>query len=724
MRPRLKQLKQMSQMVFGRSDTTRWLFLTPGQRKQWNKVGDGSASSVVSAPLLWIGRNFPEAPPALWQKTGDSGEEERVIGKGEHGGDHPMLELLERPNEYYAGSVFWMATVMDWHLSGNGYWIKLRDRGGRPRELWWIPSGLMTPIGDERTFIDHYEYRIGTEKVNLPPSEVVHFRYGLDREDPRKGRSPLSALLQEVFTDQEAAEFTAALLGNMGVPGVVVSPAATGITPSPGDVDATKEYLKGGFTGDRRGEPLVMSGPTRVEQFGFNPQQMQLREARRIPEERVSAVLGVPAIVAGLGAGLDRSTFSNFAEAREAAYQDNIIPGQRLVSEDVRFQLLPDFEPDDYWGYRFGFDLSGVRVLQEDRNDLVKRLDVGIRGGWIQVAEGRRAVELEVSDADEIYLRPLAVVEVPAGEAGLSPMSQLSPGQTEEPASPPSSGDEPPADQPPEQTSGRKGKKKGSVKATSQQRALVTAFYRNHMAFSIAFARELEKDFNEMGDACATAYLRMHPTSFTSGTNGHSGNKTPVTAETLARMIVATLLASFDDKLKKRFQNNAKRILDETVSTIGDIMNLDAGVSDVTQRRILDNAGKRLGLVDIEQTTRNVIFQAINEGNQQGLNPRDIARSIREDVPSGRFVNAGPSYRSQLISRTETNWAMNTSAIESYREADEVGACIAFDGGDDPECAERNGQEYSFDEAQTELENEHPNGTLTFAPVVNQAVPA
>jgi hypothetical protein len=35
-----------------------------------------------------------------------------------------------------------------------------------------------------------------------------------------------------------------------------------------------------------------------------------------------------------------------------------------------------------------------------------------------RVAEGRRALDLDVDDADEIYLRPLNVIEVPVGEAG------------------------------------------------------------------------------------------------------------------------------------------------------------------------------------------------------------------------------------------------------------------------------------------------------------------
>lgn len=728
MRPRIEKLvnsvKAMTQMTFARQDgNVQWLFLSPGQRKYWRKVGNGSNTSVVAAPLLWIGRNFPEAPPALWQKMPDSGEEELVTGKGEQGGDHLMLELLERPNQYYAGAVFWMATVMDWHLSGNGYWIKVRDRGGRPIELWWTPSGMIEPKGDEKTFIDHYEYRVGGETIELDPENIVHFRYGIDPENPRKGKSPLSALLQEVFTDAEAADFTAALLSNMGVPGLVISPANKDSSPSLADVEATKEYLHESHTGERRGEPLVMSGPTSVTQFGFNPQQLQLREARRIPEERVSAVLGVPAIVAGLGAGLDRSTFANYAEAREAAYQDNIIPAQRLLAEDVRFQLLPDFQPDDYRSFRFGFDLSGVRVLQEDRTDLVSRMDVGVKGGWVRVSEARRVLDLEVDDSDEIYLRPVAVVEIPAGEAVPQPVPQLSPGSPAGPALPPGTEETPDQVEPGQEPPTSQRKQKRTVHRPNRlQSRLAHALNRDRYVLSQAFAGELETSFISLGISCAETYMHMTNPAQAHLAHRSNGSTKIISPETLAQMIVTTLSASFSDVLRKQYEKHVLRVLEQTIKTIEDVAQFGMGVTDQMQASILESAGKRIGLIDIEQVTKDTIFHAIDEGNTLGHNPRDIARTIREEVPAGRFINAGPAYRAQLISRTETNWAMNTSAISAYRESDQVSMCLAMDGSDDPECAARDGQEYTFDEAEVELSEEHPNGTLTFAPIVSDSI--
>lgn len=384
----------------------------------WLKeVGDGTSSSTVMAPVLWIARTFPEAPPSLWRQL-ENGQEQQERS-------HPMLRLLQRPNGFYTGPVLWMATLTDWTVDGNAYWLKIRDGVGVVRELWWVPHWLIDPVSDDddpSVFVKAYEYRPGwADRIYLPPRDVVHFRNGLDSDDPRKGYSPLKSVLREVFTDDEAAAFTASLLRNMGIPGLIVSPQ-NGVQVTETSAKATKEFLMESFTGDRRGEPTVLTVPVGVEQFGFSPEQLVLKDIRRIPEERVTAVLGVPAIVAGLGAGLDRSTFTNMAEAREAAYESGIIPTQRILSEDIRFQLLSEWEGDDeVFGWRFGFDLSKVRVLQEDLYRQAQRLDLVIRGGWGMVSEGRRAMGLPVEqDRDDVFLRPLNVSTVRGDEPAVT----------------------------------------------------------------------------------------------------------------------------------------------------------------------------------------------------------------------------------------------------------------------------------------------------------------
>jgi hypothetical protein len=47
---------------------------------------------------------------------------------------------------------------------------------------------------------------------------------------------------------------------------------------------------------------------------------------------------------------------------------------------------------------------------------------------------------------------------------------------------------------------------------------------------------------------------------------------------------------------------------------------------------------------------------------------------------------------------------------------------LAFDsqkGSFDDECDERNGQTFTFEEAEAETEKEHVNGTLSWAPTIS-----
>lgn len=399
--------KKLLGMVFSGARSMRSFFQPLSRVNFEAMVGDGTGSSTVMAPLLWIARTFPEAPIGLW-RSGVEGQEEQVR-------DSEFLRLMRRPNPHYSGSVLMTATIIDRTIDGDAYWIKVRDIRDRVREYWWAPTATMTPKGDEENFITHYEYKPGNEIIYLRPQDVVHFRFGLDAGNPRKGMSPLKSVLREVFTDDEAANFTASLLRNSGVPGLMVSPEVGAGKPSEEDVKATKAYIREKFTGDNRGEALIMSGPTKVQQFGFSPEQLLLKDLRRIPEERVTAILGVPAIVSGLGAGLDRATFTNYTEGRQAAYEQAIIPSQTQMAEDIWSQVLPDFVgEDEIWLLRVGFDYSRVRVLQEDQNKLANRMAVEVRAGIAKRSEARRALGHKAGPEDEVYIVPLNTALVPA----------------------------------------------------------------------------------------------------------------------------------------------------------------------------------------------------------------------------------------------------------------------------------------------------------------------
>jgi hypothetical protein len=155
------------------------------------EVGDGTGSSTVMAPVCGPRRTFPEAPPAMWRQLGN--------GQEEQSDDHDMLRLLERPNPFYTGPILWMATIADYKVNGNGYWIKEWNRAGtRPVRLWFTPSWMIEPMGsdtDQSVFIEYYELHRRRAAVQaFDPRDVVHFRFGLTRRTPAKASRSLKTV--------------------------------------------------------------------------------------------------------------------------------------------------------------------------------------------------------------------------------------------------------------------------------------------------------------------------------------------------------------------------------------------------------------------------------------------------------------------------------------------------------------------------------------------------
>lgn len=381
---------------------TSWFSMFMGRTRYdyAREVGDGSRNSIVAACVLWICRTFPEAPVRVCAVNAD-GEDQPID-------NHPLKLLLDTPNPYYPGELLWSATLADRTITGNAYWLKIRSSVGRVIELWWVPSTMMEPKwpDDGSQFISHYEYTPGTVPIRIEARDVVHFRYQtFDPRNMRKGMSPITSLVREIFTDDEAANYTASMLRNVGVPPVVIAPKDDA-SPSQEEIQQVKTNYQEITTGDRRGQALVMSGPTTVTTLGFNPQQMDVRNLRQVPEERISALLGIPAAVVGLGTGLDNTKVgATMSEMREQAYESNIIPTQRLMAAELRTQLLKDF--GDVRRLKLDFDLGQVRVLQADENDLHDRARKDLVAGGIMLNEFRQMIGLDPlsgAEGDSFYV--------------------------------------------------------------------------------------------------------------------------------------------------------------------------------------------------------------------------------------------------------------------------------------------------------------------------------
>ena len=170
---------------------------------------------------------------------------------------HPMLDLWQQPNPYYNRRTMEKAVGLSLVCDGNAYVQKVRDQAGKVKELWCIPHDRVTPIwpDDGSEFISGYMVRVDTTNYPLTKEDVLHIRDGVDPRNERLGLSTLKAQLREVCTVNEESGYTASLLHNSAVPGLVVTPD----NPASGPMPMTPRESRNG-SGKRS---LVTPGVTR-----------------------------------------------------------------------------------------------------------------------------------------------------------------------------------------------------------------------------------------------------------------------------------------------------------------------------------------------------------------------------------------------------------------------------------------------------------------------------
>jgi phage portal protein BeeE len=284
-------------------------------------------------------------------------------------------------------------------IDGNFYWYKRRDSSGKLIELWALPWFMVKerwpgdggspavpttgPNAAENDYLSHYQYnQPGRTPVLYNQADIVHLKRGKDANNPRRGIGEFDSVIREIYGDNKAAAFAATILRNLGIIVPMLTPKGDGVSLNPTQAEQIKEKWVQQTTGDNVGIPIVSSLPIEAVKFGYSPEELDLKELRKVPESRIAAVTGIPAAMLQFLVGLENGTsFAAYREARMQGYESVIIPLQSMVAEQLTWQLLPEL--DETKGARITFDVSGVRVLQEDRDALYRRMSQALASGGL-----------------------------------------------------------------------------------------------------------------------------------------------------------------------------------------------------------------------------------------------------------------------------------------------------------------------------------------------------
>jgi len=367
-------------------------------------LGNGASNSAVVSCLQVLGTAFGEAKLKVYQTN--------EVGELEVFPNHQLTMLFQRPNPYMSGDVVQNYLVQSMHISGDAYLLKQKNEAGQLVALYPLMPENVVPKGSEETLIEYYEYQVKNQKINLDRDMIAHFRMGLDPSNHRQGFSPVKTLLREIYGDESAGQMATSILANMGVPSYLITPKDEyGLTEEEGESISKAFQRRTG--GKNRGKPLVLSGGVNIEKLSFSPKDLEIGDLRESFESRVSSVLGIPSIIAGLEVGLKYATYSNAKTLREFFTEQKLIPLWDMVAQEITHQILKvDYSNSSNLEARY--DYTDVRALQTDTNEIYERMNLGVQGGWVTVAEARQSVGLPTTPEQDVYLLPSEKITVPA----------------------------------------------------------------------------------------------------------------------------------------------------------------------------------------------------------------------------------------------------------------------------------------------------------------------
>ncbi|CUW29691.1 phage portal protein [Streptomyces reticuli] len=345
----------------------------------------------VRTVIGFIARNIAQLGVHVFRRVSDT-DRERLT-------QHPLAQLLAEPLPRMTQFRFIERLVSDVALYDNAYGIKLK-LDGRLRILP-VPPRLIRPYGGNWIAPEYYDTPGGRQ---FGPDEVVHI-HGYSPTDLTYGESPIESLRDLILESSEANKQRQAMWkGGARLTGVLVRPA-----DAP-EWDATdrrrfremwRTFSQGG--GAEGGTPILEDGMD-YKPVGFNPEQAQYIEARKLTREECAAAYFIPPPLIGI---LDHATYSNIKEQHAHLYQDTLGPWTVMLQQEFVAQVLPDL-PDNQDVYcEFNVDAK----MRGDFESQAAAASTATGRPWMTVNETRARNNLPAVEGGDTLIVPLNVTE-------------------------------------------------------------------------------------------------------------------------------------------------------------------------------------------------------------------------------------------------------------------------------------------------------------------------
>lgn len=321
---------------------------------------------------------------------------------------HPLCHLLSHPNLDNDQSELLEILLTHYGVAGECFVYKNRNPAGVVVELCPLRPDRMSHIADTTGRVVAWEYSVdGTHKERIDAADVIHMRQ-YDPGDDFRGLSPIDVAARMGDLDNNAGDYMRSLFENGGIPGTVLK--CKGRVPD-AERRRAQQNFRDQFGGPRGWNALaVLDEDVDIERLGLDPNSLNLEPVFGVTESRICAAFQVPPILIGVKVGLDRSTFSNYGEARVSFWRETLAPLFRRIAAKLTMQLAVEFDP----AIRVRFNFDEVTALQESADAKSTRTREDYKAGILTLNEARAETGFPALTDGDVRLQPSMAIEVPA----------------------------------------------------------------------------------------------------------------------------------------------------------------------------------------------------------------------------------------------------------------------------------------------------------------------
>lgn len=310
---------------------------------------------------------------------------------------HPALDLLYKANEFQTKAEFLEQTIINLDTAGDAYWYKVRNKGGKVVELWNLRPDFVTIMTDKTAFVKGYKFSKmdGTEEL-FPAEDIVHIK-NVDPLSQYYGTSPLKAAQRRVQTEDFATSYQRDFFLNSARPDAILK--YSGMGPNKEQKDEIRQSWAKRHQGVGNSSKLaILEGGMDYQQISISQKEMDYIESMKFTRDDILVAFKVPKPILTIVEDVNRA---NSETAMAIFLSETIKPLMSKLVEKMNEELItPDF------GDEFYIDFDDP--TPDDVDLKIKKIQSGV----FLFNEGRQLFDLPPVKGGNTYYQPISNIPV------------------------------------------------------------------------------------------------------------------------------------------------------------------------------------------------------------------------------------------------------------------------------------------------------------------------